>query len=99
MANYILTNKAVLDLSSIWEYTVITWSETQADKYYFMLTDACQELADGKVKGKNYTEINAEILGFRIGEHIIFYRTLCIEQIEIIRILHQQMDLKNRIGE
>ena len=68
MAKYILTNKAVLDLSSIWEYTVNTWSESQADKYYFMLIDTCQELADGKVKGKNYTEINAEILGIRIGE-------------------------------
>lgn len=88
-----------MDLSSIWEYTVNTWSETQADKYYFMLTDTCQELADGKMKGKIYSEINAEILGLRIGEHIIFYRTLGIERIEIIRILHQQMDLKNRIGE
>ena len=54
MAKYTLTNKAVADLSEIWNYTVITWSENQADKYYFMLVDACQELADGKIAGKNY---------------------------------------------
>ena len=99
MANYTLTNKAVLDLSSIWDYTVDTWSESQADKYYFMLLDTCQDLADGKISGKNYPEINAEILGFRKGQHILFYRKLSRDNVEITRILHTQMDLKNRIQE
>lgn len=99
MASYTLTNKAVLDLSSIWNYTVDTWSESQADKYYFMLLETCQDLADGKVSGKIYPEINNEILGFRIGEHILFYRKLSQDKVEIARILHTQMDLKNRIQE
>lgn len=99
MASYTLTNKAVLDLSAIWEYTVDTWSERQADKYYFMLLDTCQELADGKITGKNYPEINAEMLGFRAGQHILFYRKRRGGKIEITRILHAQMDLKNRIQE
>ncbi len=72
MANYTLTNKAVTDLSEIWNYTIETWSEKQADKYYFMILDTCQDLADGKAKGKNYPEINFEILGFKTGQHIIF---------------------------
>lgn len=97
MANYVLTNKAVLDLSAIWEYTVDTWSEKQADKYYFMLLDSCQEIADGKVVGKKYAEISAEIIGFKAGLHIIFYRKISHDKIEIARILHTQMDLKNRI--
>jgi toxin ParE1/3/4 len=97
MASYTLTNKAVLDLSAIWEYTLNTWSGRQADKYYFMLLDACQDLADGKVAGKNYPEINTEILGFRAGQHILFYRKLGGSKIEIARILHTQMDLKSRI--
>jgi toxin ParE1/3/4 len=99
MASYTLTNKAVLDLSAIWEYTVDTWSERQADKYYFMLLDTCQDLADAKVSGKNYPEINNEILGFRAGQHILFYRQLSHDKVEIARILHTQMDLKNRIQE
>ena len=33
MADYRLTNKAVADLSDIWNYTCETWSEQQADKY------------------------------------------------------------------
>lgn len=99
MASFLLTNKAVQDLSAIWVYTVDTWSEKQADKYYFLLLDTCQELADGKLTGKNYPEINAGILGFRAGQHILFYRKLSEVKIEIIRILHAQMDLKNRMDE
>lgn len=99
MASYTLTNKAVLDLSSIWDYTVDAWSESQADKYYFMLLDTCQDIADGKVSGKNFPEINTEILGLRVGQHILFYRKLSKVKIEIARILHAQMDLKNRIQE
>ena len=34
MAKFKLTNKAVEDLSKIWDYTFEVWSETQADKYY-----------------------------------------------------------------
>jgi toxin ParE1/3/4 len=99
MSSYILTKKAVLDLSAIWEYTVDTWSEKQADNYYFMLLDTCQDLADGKIVGKNYSEIGPDILGFRAGQHIFFYRKHSLNKIEITRILHIQMDLKNRMRE
>lgn len=99
MANYILTNRAVEDLSGIWNYSFEVWSASQADKYYYMLLDSCQELADEKALGKSYEEINKDILGFKIGQHIIFYRKLKGNKIEIARILHNRMDLKNRIQE
>ena len=99
MANYLLTNKAVEDLSNIWMYSFEVWSEAQADKYYYMLLDSCQELADEKVSGKSYEEVSKEILGFKIGQHIIFYRKQKSNKIEIARILHSRMDLKNRIHE
>lgn len=97
MANYILTNKAVEDLSTIWDYTFEVWSEKQADKYYNMLLDSCQDLANTKILGKKYPEISEDIFGFRVGRHIIFYRQLKNNRIEITRILHSRMDLKNRI--
>ena len=99
MANYILSNKAVDDLSSIWNYTFDAWSEKQADKYYNLLFESCQELAGAKVSGKHYPEIDTEIFGFRIMQHIIFYRPIKKDKIEIVRILHSRMDLKNRIME
>ncbi len=99
MASYILTNKAVRDLTEIWTNPLNTWSERQADKYDFLILEACQELADGKVTGKRYAEINAELFGYRIVQHVLFYKKLSADKIIIVRILHTQMDLKNRINE
>jgi toxin ParE1/3/4 len=99
MANYKLTNKAVEDLSKIWDYTYEVWSENQADKYYFELLEACQVLAENQNLGKNYTEIDNGIFGYQSGKHIIFFRRISEKEIEITRFLHARMDLKNRIQE
>lgn len=99
MAMYRLTNKAVDDLTQIWNYTIDTWSENQADKYYRMLLDYCSEIANNPDLGKNCSEVIENLLGFRAGRHIIFYRRIGDNEIEITRILHEQMDLKNRIKE
>lgn len=99
MAKFLLTNKAVEDLSNIWEYTNETWSELQADKYYRLLIDTCQEIANSPQIGKFYKEIENDIFGFRVGRHIIFYRTMQPKEIEVLRILHERMDLKNKLDE
>ena len=99
MANYILTNKAVEDLSKVWDSTFEVWSETQADRYYYMLLNTCQELADEKVHGKNYQEVHDDIIGYKVGLHVIFNRRLKGNKIEIARILHRRMDLKSRMQE
>lgn len=52
MAKYLLTNKAVEDLSAIWDYTYETWSEKQADKYYQLLMDACTRIAEKPAIGR-----------------------------------------------
>ena len=49
MAKYVLTNKAVDDLSKIWDYTYEIWSENQADKYYFEILSDCQALAENQI--------------------------------------------------
>ena len=99
MANYYLTNKAVEDLTNIWNYTFEKWSEKQADKYYTMLIDNCQEIADNPELGKNYDRIISTLFGMRTIRHIIFYRKISIDKVEITRILHESMDLKKRILE
>ena len=99
MASYIITKKAVEDLTKIWDYTYEVWSENQADKYYFELLEGCQVLAENQNFGKNYNEISKEIFGYKSGQHIIFFRKLSESKIEITRILHSRMDLKNRIEE
>lgn len=99
MASYFLSNKAVEDLSKIWEYTYEVWSENQADKYYFELLQDCKEIAEKPFLGRNYNEIIEDLLGFKSGQHLIFYRIIDANKIEVIRILHSRMDLKSRIQE
>lgn len=97
MAKYFLTNKAVDDLSRIWDYTYEVWSESQADNYYGLLISSFQEILQNPSLGKNYDEIDKSIFGIRVGKHIVFYRIAPAGDIEILRILHQRMDLKNKI--
>ncbi|WP_100628950.1 type II toxin-antitoxin system RelE/ParE family toxin [Algoriphagus formosus] len=99
MDNLVFRQEAIDDLSEIWEYTFYNWSETQADKYYDMLKLACQEIASNSQLGKDYSDILQGLKGYRIGKHIIFYHKSNPFEIEIIRILHQQMDLKTRLKE
>ncbi|WP_313100366.1 type II toxin-antitoxin system RelE/ParE family toxin [Epilithonimonas sp.] len=99
MAKYFFTNKAVEDLSNIYEYTFHFWSENQADKYYEELISFCQMLSENPTIGKNYNEIASNIFGFLANRHIIFYRILDINKIEITRIIGANMDLKSRIEE
>ena len=99
MSNYLLTNKAVEDLSDIWAYTLENWSEEQADKYYNMLLQTCSEIAKNPNSGRNYEKVTKSLFGFRTSRHIIFYRIISSVEIEITRILHERMDLKNRLRE
>lgn len=99
MAKYKLSNKAVEDLNQIWEYTFNKWSENQADNYYNSLLASCQDIADNTNLGRNYNGINKNLFGFKSNKHIIFYRITSNEYVEITRILHKRMDLKNRLNE
>lgn len=99
MAKYSLSNKAVEDLTKIWEYTFEVWSENQADKYYKYLIDCCETIAAKPNIGKSYSEITSDLLGYQASRHIIFYRQGSSKKIEIIRILHGRMDLKSKFAD
>jgi toxin ParE1/3/4 len=99
MANVILRQEAINDLNNIWEYTFEKWSETQADKYYEMLKLSCLEIGNNPKIVRQYDEINEDLLGLHSGRHIIFYQSIDKYEVEIIRILHESMDLKIRLNE
>lgn len=100
MAKFRFSNKAIEDLSGIWAYTVQQWSEQQADTYYQMLIASCNKIVENPtLLGRKYDEIADGLLGFKANKHLIFYKIMDADNIFIIRILHEQMDLKNRIDE
>jgi toxin ParE1/3/4 len=94
MYHLTFTKLAIKDISEIWDITLENWSEKQADKYYKLISDTFKEIAKKPLKGKLYSNLTPEIFGYKIAKHIIFYRILDKSSIEIIRILHEEMDLK-----
>jgi toxin ParE1/3/4 len=86
-------------LTDIWEYTKNEWSENQAEKYYQLIKNSCNVIAHNPTIGKTYTEISEQLFGLKSGKHIIFYYILSEFEIEVIRILHERMDLKSRLAE
>ncbi|MEO9476796.1 MAG: type II toxin-antitoxin system RelE/ParE family toxin [Cyclobacteriaceae bacterium] len=97
MSKYRLTNLAVQDLSDIWNYTFDHWSEQQADNYHEQLTNTFESITKNQEQGQNYEGIRRDLFGFKVNRHIVFYRIISNELVEITRILHEQMDLKNRL--
>ena len=86
MAEIRFTRKAVEDLSDIWNYTADMWSERQADTYYRLLIASCRKLAGNPVLfGREYKELGTDIYGFKVNNHIVFYRIAGDKGIEVGR--------------
>lgn len=97
MAKIKFSNKAKTDLEEILEYSYETWSEKQAD--YLEITDKCLELKFDFEQGRDYSKLIVNLKGIKINKHIIFYRLLNHDMIEIERILHEKIDLKKHLNE
>ena len=97
MNKYHITQKAVEDLDSIWEYTLKNWSEKQADIYYHQLTQTFSEIAAKPVQhDRLYAEIQQGLYCRRSGKHLIFYKLNDNHEVVIIRILHEKMDIPQK---
>ena len=96
--NYKISKQAEIDLENIWLYTFEEWSIEQADYYFDLIMDEIEYISKNPKSGKDYNEIRKGYFRSRVKSHFIFYRiNFKEENIEIIRILHQQMDIKNKI--
>lgn len=96
---YSISEKAVEDLENIWLYTKETWSVIQADRYYNLIIDEIEFLAGNPEGGKPMEHIKKGYRVSKVKSHVIFYRKLDERSIEIIRVLHQKMDIENRLNE
>lgn len=97
---YKLSKEVLNDLEKIWLYTSETWSKEQADYYFDLIINEIEYLSVNPKSGKDYNEIRKGYFHSRVKSHFIFYRiNIKNEEIEIIRILHQQMNISSRLNE
>ncbi len=92
MAGYVLSPAARADLESIWDYTVMNWGEAQAEEYTRNIQVACEALSTGRLVSQSAEDVRAGYRKVRVGSHVMFFRTQAGDA-EIIRILHQSMDV------
>jgi toxin ParE1/3/4 len=92
--------KAFEDIENIWLYTIETWSVEQADRYYNLLFDEIEYITEHPLSGRNADHIRKNYRCTKVKSHLIFYRYKKLEKkVEIIRILHQSMDIEERMNE
>jgi toxin ParE1/3/4 len=89
LSTYRLGPKGVSDLAEIFDYTVDTWGEEQAENYLDELARCFHRLADSPGLGRACDRIYPGIRRFEQGKHVIFYKSER-HGIVISRILHQR---------
>ena len=87
---------AYLDLENIWNYTLETWSLRQVDKYYNDIIEAIEFFSTEPKSGKSAEYLRKGYQIFKVNSHLIFNINTNAE-LDVIRILHLQMDIPNRI--
>jgi len=97
---YKLSLLAKQDLENIWLYTFETWSIEQADRYLNLIIDEIEYVAEKPDSGFDFSSVRKAYLHTKIKSHLIFYKFDKKKSIvEIIRILHQRMDIENRLND
>ncbi len=96
---FIISEKANEDIEKIWLYTYENWSLEQADRYYNLILDEIEFIAENFESGKSVDYIKKGYRATLVKSHIIFYKKSRRNIVEIIRVLHQKMDIENRIDE
>lgn len=95
--NYRISEKAVEDLDNIWIYTFNNWSVEQANRYYNLIINEIEFIAVHFMSGKSMDHIKPGYRASKVKSHLIFYRMTENNKVEVIRVLHQMMDLEDRL--
>ena len=97
MKAFVLTNKAKADLKAIAIFTEKRWGREQRNNYIKQFDNTFHLLAKNPSIGKACDPIKSGYQKSLHSSHIIFYRRGSKSVIEIIRILHKNMDTESRL--
>lgn len=89
MTHWQLTRAAQLDLVSIWNYTIDRWGEDQAEAYIQQIEHDLTAAANGSKLVRPLDKV----WRIKSGHHLCIFSRLPGGGIEIIRILHERMDV------
>lgn len=99
MPGFFLTKKAKDDLQAIGRYTQNTWGREQRNRYLSLLDTTFHELAAHPLTGRDCSAIRPGYRKYGTGKRLVFYRQIKTGEIEIVRILHERMDIEQHLWE
>lgn len=97
MRSYRVSRKALEDIDNIWVYTKANWSVSQANRYYKLIYQEIDYIVEDFESGKDISDVKPGYRQAKVKSHFIIYRKGEDNAIEIVRVLHQMMDIPDRL--
>jgi toxin ParE1/3/4 len=97
VSRYLLSPAAQADLERIWDYTHDHWGVNQAEEYLRELQHAIDRAAANPAIGRACDEIRPGYRKLAAGSHALFYRVTAEGVIDVVRVLHQRMDVDRHL--
>jgi toxin ParE1/3/4 len=97
VSRYLLSPAAQADLELIWDYTCDRWDAEQAEQYPRELQRAIERAAANPRIGRACDEIRPGYRKLAAGSHLLFYRLTAEGIIDVVRVLHQRMDVDRQL--
>lgn len=97
MPTYISSEKALEDINKIWIYTAENWSVEQANRYYNLILDEIEYIAQNFEMALDFGSVRKSYRFSKVKSHLLFFKKNTRNEIEIIRVLHERMDIENRL--
>lgn len=98
MTGISLRPQAEDDLVQVWQFTAELFGETQANDYLDHLANGIAQLSEHPLFGANCEYILPGYRRLVLGKHSVFY-TSNANHIIVVRVLHQDMDVRNHFHE
>jgi toxin ParE1/3/4 len=92
----VLSPEAIDDRKDIVAYTITTWGTEQAKKYNQQLKDAMSAIRKNPGIDKTHPQLPSIYFLYHVGRHYLIY-TVTENRVEIVRILHDRMDLPRHV--
>jgi toxin ParE1/3/4 len=95
---FVISKEAEIDLTKIWQYTFEMWSTQQADRYINLIFDEIDYVCKNPKLGVDFSYVRKGYFKTKVKSHFIFYKiNEKQQQIKIIRVLHQRMNIEERL--
>ncbi len=97
MSEVVLSPKAKVDLSQLWDYTYGEWGTEQAEKYIREIWAAIEEQSSDLTKSVDISDVRKGYRKVRSGSHVFFFKATKGGNLDVVRILHQKMDFDRHL--